>query len=141
MSSGWLSANQATMLESGTMTKSKTVKALSIITKSVRLMQRDVYLNLSLRLKAQVINVSVVKTTLNTNNIEHLENLNSGLDLENKDMRSSSSLVRTLAFQASDPGFESRRPHQANLSTHQSQCYFLRCPTLSSLYIYEILNL
>jgi hypothetical protein len=27
-------------------------------------------------------------------------------------MRSSSSLVRTLAFQASDPGFESRRPHQ-----------------------------
>ena len=52
-------------------------------------------------------------------NIEHLENLNSGLDSENKDMRSSSSLVRTLAFQASDPGFESRRPHQAN-HTHQT---------------------
>ena len=50
------------------------------------------------------------------NNIEHLENLNSGLDSQNKEERSSSSLVRTLAFQASDPGFESRRPHQANLS-------------------------
>ena len=48
------------------------------------------------------------------NNIEHLENLNSGLDSQNKEERSSSSLVRTLAFQASDPGFESRRPHQAN---------------------------
>ena len=53
------------------------------------------------------------------NNIEHLENLNSGLDSENKDMRSSSSLVRTLAFQASDPGFESRRPHQVN-HTHKT---------------------
>ena len=53
------------------------------------------------------------------NNIGHLENLNSGLDSENKDMRSSSSLVRTLAFQASDPGFESRRPHHAN-HTHQT---------------------
>ena len=53
------------------------------------------------------------------NNIEHLENLNSGLDSQNKEERSSSSLVRTLAFQASDPGFESRRPHQAN-HTHQT---------------------
>lgn len=51
------------------------------------------------------------------NSIEHLENLNSGLDSQNKEERSSSSLVRTLAFQASDPGFESRRPHQANLSS------------------------
>lgn len=50
-------------------------------------------------------------------NLEHLENLNSGLDSQNKEERSSSSLVRTLAFQASDPGFESRRPHQANLSS------------------------
>ena len=44
-------------------------------------------------------------------NLERLENLNSGLDSQNKEGRSSSSLVRTLAFQASDPGFESRRPH------------------------------
>ena len=62
---------------------------------------------------------SSVQCISGQNNIERLENLNSGLDSQNKDMRSSSSLVRTLAFQASDPGFESRRPHQAN-HTHQT---------------------
>jgi hypothetical protein len=54
------------MQELDAVIKSKTVKALSIITKSVRLIQRDVYLRLSLRLEAQVVNVSVVKTTLDT---------------------------------------------------------------------------
>ena len=64
-------------------------------------------------------------------NLERLENLNSGLDSQNKEGRSSSSLVRTLAFQASDPGFESRRPHQANHTQNgryaHSSCVMLLC--------------
>ena len=68
------------------------------------------------------------------------------IDLNNSDkaikdeieMRSSSSLVRTLAFQASDPGFESRRPHQANLSP--SRVNAISCAARLLLYIHEILN-